>query len=81
MVTKAADCTHLIAAKIARTEKFLCAMAVAPWILTEKWVYDSIDAGELLRKSRLYASTVTDQELLQPKNPTFCRIKASGTST
>ncbi|EKM60159.1 uncharacterized protein PHACADRAFT_203428 [Phanerochaete carnosa HHB-10118-sp] len=35
---KPLECTHLVAHKIVRTEKFLCAMAVAPHIVTEKWV-------------------------------------------
>ncbi|KAF5393226.1 hypothetical protein D9757_000723 [Collybiopsis confluens] len=47
-VTKPSECTHLIAPKILRTEKFLCALAVSPCILTEQWVHDSIRANALL---------------------------------
>jgi len=31
------ECTHLIVNRIARTEKFLCAMAVSPFIVSEEW--------------------------------------------
>ncbi|KIK67247.1 hypothetical protein GYMLUDRAFT_37329 [Collybiopsis luxurians FD-317 M1] len=48
LVTKPSECTHLIAPKILRTEKFLCALAVSPWILTEQWLYDSIKTNALL---------------------------------
>lgn len=43
------ECTHLVVKTLARTEKLLCAMAVAPAVVTEKWVRDSIAAKKLLR--------------------------------
>jgi hypothetical protein len=43
------ECTHLIVKTLARTEKLLCAMAVAPAVITERWVRDSIAAKKLLR--------------------------------
>jgi hypothetical protein len=43
------ECTHLVVKTLARTEKLLCAMAVAPAIVTENWVRDSIAAKKLLR--------------------------------
>lgn len=46
---KPSECTHLVAKSLARTEKLLCAMAVAPHFVTEKWVRDSITAKRLLR--------------------------------
>lgn len=42
------ECTHLIVKTLARTEKLLCAMAVAPAVITERWVRDSIAAKRLL---------------------------------
>ncbi|KAI0344360.1 hypothetical protein BDW22DRAFT_1355739 [Trametopsis cervina] len=36
--TKASECTHLVARSVVRTEKFLCAMAVAAHIVTDKWI-------------------------------------------
>ncbi|KAJ7099474.1 hypothetical protein B0H15DRAFT_900731 [Mycena belliarum] len=45
---RATDCTHLVVAKLVRTEKFLCALAGAPFILTEQWALDSARAGELM---------------------------------
>lgn len=42
--------THLIARAIARTEKFLCSMSIAKWILDESWAIDSIDRGSLQGK-------------------------------
>lgn len=43
------ECTHLVVKTLARTEKLLCAMAVAPALVTEKWVRDSIITKKLLR--------------------------------
>ncbi|KAF8268967.1 hypothetical protein EI94DRAFT_1726344 [Lactarius quietus] len=45
---KPSECTHLVVKSLARTEKLLCAMAVAPHIVTERWVRDSITAKRLL---------------------------------
>ncbi|KAE9406545.1 hypothetical protein BT96DRAFT_875512 [Gymnopus androsaceus JB14] len=42
--------THLIAEKISLTTKFLCALAVAPFIVTIKWVEDSAAANKLLEE-------------------------------
>ncbi|KAI0246563.1 hypothetical protein BJV78DRAFT_1253485 [Lactifluus subvellereus] len=42
------ECTHLVVKTLARTEKLLCAMAVAPALVTEKWVRDSIVTKKLL---------------------------------
>jgi len=42
------ECTHLVVKTLARTEKLLCAMAVAPAIVTENWVRDSIAVKKLL---------------------------------
>ncbi|KAJ7770143.1 hypothetical protein DFH07DRAFT_266653 [Mycena maculata] len=48
-VTKVSDCTHLITPKLVRTEKFLGALASGvEFILTDKWVLDSIAANKLL---------------------------------
>ncbi|KAG2065402.1 hypothetical protein BDR04DRAFT_1145402 [Suillus decipiens] len=48
MTTKPNDCTHLIAKGIVRTEKFLCAIASSPFVLTEGWVNSSVRSGKLL---------------------------------
>ncbi|KAL4080140.1 hypothetical protein V8B97DRAFT_700237 [Scleroderma yunnanense] len=48
MTSKPTDCTHLIAKGIVRTEKFLCAMSVSPYILKEEWANASIKSGKLL---------------------------------
>ncbi|KAJ3755591.1 hypothetical protein EV360DRAFT_85757 [Lentinula raphanica] len=53
-VTKPRECTHLIATKITRTEKFLCAMAVSPWILTDQWIHQSVAAKTLLPEEPFY---------------------------
>jgi len=44
-----AECTHLLVPQLVRTEKFLCAMAVAPFILKEEWALESAAAKYLLR--------------------------------
>lgn len=41
-------CTHLAAAQIVRTEKFLCALAYAPVVVSLKWVEDCIAKDSLL---------------------------------
>ncbi|KAG1727036.1 hypothetical protein EDB19DRAFT_1643230 [Suillus lakei] len=48
MTTKPNDCTHLVTKGIVRTEKFLCAIASSPFVLTEGWVNSSVRAGKLL---------------------------------
>ena len=47
--TKPAECTHLVARGIVRTEKFLCAMAMAPHIVTDKWVEACVNKKKILR--------------------------------
>ncbi|KAH9985135.1 hypothetical protein BJV77DRAFT_1086541 [Russula vinacea] len=42
------ECTHLVAETLARTEKLLCAMSVAPTVIIKRWVRDSIAAKKLL---------------------------------
>lgn len=56
------DCTHLLAPHIVRTEKFLCALAKAPFILEGKWALESAAANKLLRKRYIcYCQTQTDK--------------------
>ncbi|KZT63813.1 hypothetical protein DAEQUDRAFT_770249 [Daedalea quercina L-15889] len=50
--TKPAECTHLVARNLVRTEKFLCAMAHAPHVLNEKWLLASYSAKALLPEDR-----------------------------
>ena len=47
--SKPLECTHLVARSLVRTEKFLCAIARAPYILSEKWLVASYAAKQLLR--------------------------------
>lgn len=56
MTTKPTDCTHLVAKGIVRTEKFLCAMSVSPFVLTEEWANASAKSGKLqgARKFQLH---------------------------
>ncbi|KAJ7496761.1 hypothetical protein FB451DRAFT_202760 [Mycena latifolia] len=42
------ECTHLIVEKLLRTEKFLCALAGAPFILMKQWAEDSAAEGSLM---------------------------------
>ena len=53
MTTKPTECTHLLASHLVRTEKFLCALAAAPFILSEEWALESAAAKRLLRESTL----------------------------
>lgn len=47
---KPSECTHLVVKSVVRTEKFLCAMATAPYILNEKWAVISAASRKLLRE-------------------------------
>lgn len=47
--TKPTECTHLVAKAIVRTEKFLCAMSVAPYVVTDKWVEACAIKRKILR--------------------------------
>ncbi|KAG6888376.1 hypothetical protein C0995_008814 [Termitomyces sp. Mi166 len=48
ITVKPSECTHLLVPHLVRTEKFLCALASAPFILTEKWAIESAAAKKLL---------------------------------
>ncbi|KAI0779277.1 hypothetical protein C8Q74DRAFT_1258208 [Fomes fomentarius] len=48
IVTKPTECTHLLVRSVVRTEKFLCAMAVAPYVLSSKWAEMSAFNRKLL---------------------------------
>lgn len=48
MTTRPSECTHLLAAQLVRTEKFLCALSGSPFILTDKWATASVAAKKLL---------------------------------
>lgn len=47
MTTRPSECTHLLAAQLVRTEKFLCALSGSPFILTDKWATASAAAKKL----------------------------------
>uniref|UniRef100_A0A1X7V386 PAX-interacting protein 1 n=1 Tax=Amphimedon queenslandica TaxID=400682 RepID=A0A1X7V386_AMPQE len=42
------ECSHLVAPRIARTVKFLCAISTSQFIVTTKWLDDSLKKGYLL---------------------------------
>ncbi|KAH6906233.1 hypothetical protein BKA70DRAFT_439614 [Coprinopsis sp. MPI-PUGE-AT-0042] len=45
---KPSHCTHLVANGLVRTEKFLCALTRAPFIVSEDWVKESVKAKKVL---------------------------------
>ena len=49
MTTRPSECTHLLCPHLVRTEKFLCALTRAPFILSAKWATASAAAKKLLR--------------------------------
>lgn len=49
LTARANECTHLLVPQLVRTEKFLCAMAVGPFILKEDWALDSASSKRILR--------------------------------
>ena len=58
MTSRPSECTHLLAPQLVRTEKFLCALVVAPFILTEKWATRSAAAKKLLRAFFFFLSSI-----------------------
>lgn len=46
--TNPAECTHLVAKNLVRTEKFLCAIANAPIVVTDKWIETCASTHHLL---------------------------------
>lgn len=49
LTTRPAECTHLVVPQLVRTEKFLCAIAVAPLILKADWALESASTKQILR--------------------------------
>ena len=52
-MSEGGHCTHLAAPHILRTEKFLCALAYAPTVVSLKWVYDCLEKDTVLGMSLL----------------------------
>ena len=48
LMSEGGHCTHLAAPHILRTEKFLCALAYAPIVVSLKWVQDSLEKDTVL---------------------------------
>jgi hypothetical protein len=68
MTTRPTQCTHLLAPHLVRTEKFLCALATAPYILEASWATNSASAKRLLRRSTSDFSSRTFVDVsFQPK--------------
>ncbi|NXV77909.1 SLF1 protein, partial [Atlantisia rogersi] len=42
------NCTHLIAKKLCKSEKFLAACAAGKWILTKEYIINSVESGRWL---------------------------------
>lgn len=42
------ECTHLVATRIVRTEKMLAAIALCTYIVSEKWIFESVKCGRIL---------------------------------
>ena len=47
-MSEGGHCTHLAAPHILRTEKFLCALAYAPIVVSLKWVQDCLNKDTIL---------------------------------
>lgn len=65
-VKKPSECTHLLVKSAVRTEKFLCALATAPYVLSGEWATASAAAKKLLRElplGSLCATYANAQEL------------------
>ncbi|KAA1476350.1 hypothetical protein DENSPDRAFT_807059 [Dentipellis sp. KUC8613] len=62
MVSKPSECTYLVLKSLGRTEKLLCAMAVAPCIVTEKWATASVAAKQFLPVDRYQPADVESEK-------------------
>jgi len=71
MTTRPSECTHLLAAQLVRTEKFLCALSGSPFILTDKWATASAAAKKLLRKYSYYPTVCHLRVNLQRRRTSF----------
>ncbi|KAI0935547.1 hypothetical protein AcV5_003952 [Taiwanofungus camphoratus] len=79
MTTKPSECTHLIARSLVRTEKFLCAMAVAPYVVSEKWLLSSAATKQLLpEEDYLLRDPENEQKYGFKLSEALQRAKASG---
>jgi hypothetical protein len=67
MTTKPSDCTHLVAPHLVRTEKFLCGLAAAPIVLSDKWALDSAAAKQVLREFFFFFTRIFDGFNFGPK--------------
>ena len=47
-VEKAADCTHLVASRIQRTVKMLCAIPFAPIFVHKSWLDDCVKHNKIM---------------------------------
>ncbi|EMD41213.1 hypothetical protein CERSUDRAFT_89793 [Gelatoporia subvermispora B] len=57
--SEASECTHLVANNFVRTEKFLCALAKTPYIVSDRWLTSSIAQKRLLPEEDF---ALTDRE-------------------
>ncbi|TFY62070.1 hypothetical protein EVG20_g6835 [Dentipellis fragilis] len=62
MISKPSECTHLVLKSLGRTEKLLCAMAVAPCIVTEKWATASVAAKQFLPVDRYQPADIESEK-------------------
>ncbi|CAE7117334.1 unnamed protein product, partial [Rhizoctonia solani] len=71
-------CTHLVVNSISRTEKFLCAFPVCKYIVTMRWLQDSIKAGELQNEAKYKLSDpVNEKRYGMTLSGSLERIKAN----
>ncbi|KAG6880099.1 hypothetical protein C0992_006373 [Termitomyces sp. T32_za158] len=61
ITVKPSECTHLLAPHLVRTEKFLCALASGPFILTDKWAIESAAARKLLDERKYLLRDKTNE--------------------
>lgn len=75
MTTRPSECTHLLCPHLVRTEKFLCALARAPFILSAKWGTASAAAKMLLRSFFNLSSSKSSNCLIQRKRNSSSRTQ------
>ena len=50
IANKPSECTHLVTRDLTRTEKLLCALPVARYVLSQEWALDSAKKMALQRE-------------------------------
>lgn len=73
------EATHLVVNSISRTEKFLCALPQCQYVISMRWIEDSIKHGKLLKESNYKLTDPANEERYKVNlAQSLDKIKANG---